>query len=633
MPRVIRLLRRTTCSELYSKPRVVAPLQAHSAADKARLCSWVALGAGLVLGCVPKTEAVADLLDGAHSYVEFPGQRLLSGRLSAFGLDRSDAGTVALGLRDGRLVIAPFEGGSECDAGPAASVASSQYYRLRVNASQPKVPFLETRDSGGRGPLKFTDHHCSVVPMEPLQDAVLPLNDGIDASLSRYLVLGEGLEPPLSGFRRLYECLPWLATPGCLPLAEVSRLEFTQKAAWSIELDRDPENVQALGALANSLVRRGSSAGFTEFAYGVTELAIQRADDQVAFIDSRGLLVIDGRGLGLPEQIETDACSLHASRGLLRSTAFSYRAPCDSGALVVYDPKTKQRVELAGSGQPPALVTPDYFSDRLAFYLSEAVAPPSGTNDRLRYYSAETAVPHLAGTLWAERLGSGLPVRGPERALLASVVWTGREALAIADFDGTTGRYVRWNVDSGELFEIAQGVVDFDFGWVLSDFDGTAGTLRQLFPDFSSGVLAYGVPDRGSQPLFQGSCLVASCNSELLSNTIKWAVLSEYDGETGTLLLFTRPADGPGYGQPELIERNIPAGGYGLLHEGDALLYLKDYSASTGSGELNARFVRTADTFAVPNVDRFYETSSPDPAILYSVPDGPKAGIWYARLR
>ena len=580
---------------------------------------------------MPKTEAVADLLDGAHSYVEFPGRRILAGRFGAFGIDGSEAGTVALGLREGRLVIAPFEGGAECDAGPAASVISSQYYGLYPNGTRPRVPFLETRDDNGRGPLRFTDHECNVLPIEPVPDAHLPLRDGLDPNSPRYFVLGEDLAPPLSSFRRLYECFVWLETPECFPLGDVRQVEVTDDAVLSIELD--PPNTDALGEQATTLVIRRATAGWTEFGDAVSELAVERSEDDVAFIDSGGLRVMDSSGPGNLERIDADACALHASRGLLQSSVFSYRAPCDSGALVVYDVEMQQRFALAGSGQPPALVTPEYFDDRVAFYLSETSQVPAGNNDRFAAYSSDTEVPYVTGTLWAERLGSGAPVQGPAGALLATVIWTGGEAFAIADFDGTAGRYVRWNVDSGEVFEIARGVVDFGRGWVLSDFDGTAGTLRQILPDFSSTVLAHGVPERGSLPLFQGSCLVVSCNSTLVSETIKWAVLSEFDGETGTLLLFTRTADSLGFGQPELIERGIPKGGYRLLNDGDALLYLKNYVPSTGTGELNARFVRTADTFTVPNVDRFYETNSPDNAILYSVPDGANAGIWYARLR
>jgi hypothetical protein len=110
-------------------------------------------------------------------------------------------------------------------------------------------------------------------------------------------------------------------------------------------------------------------------------------------------------------------------------------------------------------------------------------------------------------------------------------------------------------------------------------------------------------------------------------------VLSEYDGVSGTLLLFSRDKTGAIIGAPEVIEHGVPLRGYRLLSEGDALLYVKNYDASTRTGELYARFLPSLDEFHVAGVNRFFEVSYPDAGILYSVPEGDSAGIWYAPLR
>jgi hypothetical protein len=66
---------------------------------------------------------------------------------------------------------------------------------------------------------------------------------------------------------------------------------------------------------------------------------------------------------------------------------------------------------------------------------------------------------------------------------------------------------------------------------------------------------------------------------------------------------------------------------------GDAVVYIEDYSADAQTGRLQVRFLNTADTFSVDGVASFYEVTWPDPGLLYAIPEGRNAGVWYARLR
>jgi hypothetical protein len=110
------------------------------------------------------------------------------------------------------------------------------------------------------------------------------------------------------------------------------------------------------------------------------------------------------------------------------------------------------------------------------------------------------------------------------------------------------------------------------------------------------------------------------------------ALLSDYDGSTGTLLLLSRPARASNP-ESEVVAHAVPKDGYQMLYGGDAIVYIDEYSADAQSGRLEARFLKTADTFSVDGVASFYEVGWPDPGLLYAIPEGPSAGVWYARLR
>jgi hypothetical protein len=598
------------------------------------LVAVIAAGAWSCLGCQPKTDGLSVLVDSGYSYVEFPGKQLLKGTFTSYGLDYDVDGAVAVGLRDGRLVMASAGGGPECDAGAATDFVLAGYYGIGFDY-RPYVPFLESSDEQGRGPLGFADHQCASPLESPLADSELPLYSGLATELPRHFMLGVEREEPFQDFRSFVECSLWSEPVSC-KTSSVKQLTLQHERMLSIELDQ--ENATPGSAQPTKLVAHDRFASLAvELAREVSELAATPRD--AAFIDASGLNVFENEGQVSIQRLEPDACSLHSLQG--NSPAFSYFAPCDSEQLVVFDPETRERFELASGGQPPVWLGPVLDGGRHALYQSElqelpppnsesVFAPRPGWN-RFAYF-APRAVPYTSGTLWAERLGSGEPVRGPERALFASLRWQHTTRVRVlADFDGEVGRLVEWDVDSGEVVEIAPGVVDYGPDWALADFDGIAGNLLEISADLTTRIIAHGVSGRPSEPLFEGGCLV--CFDSLVeTEATHTALLSDYDGKTGTLLLRSRLATASER-EPEVIAHGVPRNGHRMLYGGDAVAYIEAHSADAQSGRLQVRFLETADTFSVDGVASFYEVNWPDPGLLYAISEGPRAGVWYARLR
>lgn len=598
----------------------MAPLQAFRLVRSIAVC---ATALAFTATCRPHTDGLTDLLDNGHSYVEFPGRRVLSGNVTRFGTDTGPNGAMALGIRGGRLVMAPFDGGAECDAGAAADFVPSRLY-APSGLSRPFVPFIEP---GEPRRLRFAAHDCSL-SSESVSGGDLPLLTRFDETFPHYLTLGASAALPSDGVRALTQCRLWDQTPECRTLASVNRVEIDDRSTWTVELD--PETGDPL------LVFRDTSDGDTiVYTRSVRELVISELGRKVAFTDDLGLMLV-ARRPDLLIGLEDDACSLHAPSGRLQSRALSYRAPCDGGNAIVYDIENDARFELSAGALPPALLGRTPAGERAAFYLTDTVELPAPDGkSRVAADAALDRIPYVAGTLWGEPLGSRTPVRGPDRALLATLSRGAAGRLrVIADFDGMTGRLVEWNADSGEIFGIARGVAAFEHNWALADFDGNVGTLLEIRGDGTTRALASGVPDPGSEPLFWNrTCYVGCFDSSLGDPTTSRAVLSSFDGVTGTLLLFTQDVQTGSFGPPESIADGVPRAGFRLLYGGDALLYLTDYRPELGTGTLNARFVRTADTFTVSDVSTFREVTFPDAGVIYVVPEGPRAGVWYARLR
>jgi hypothetical protein len=152
----------------------------------------------------------------------------------------------------------------------------------------------------------------------------------------------------------------------------------------------------------------------------------------------------------------------------------------------------------------------------------------------------------------------------------------------------------------------------------MTAFNGTTGDLLAV-PE-GSRVLAHGVPG-----------LAGTSDVGWASNA--FGVLSEYDGTTGTLLAFTgTPANGLSAGA-ETVARGVPLGGFNTFAEFPALGYVHDFDPALGAGTLTVRFLRSLDTFDRPGVSEWIQVSWPAQGLVYAMPNGAEAGVYYAKAK
>jgi hypothetical protein len=174
-----------------------------------------------------------------------------------------------------------------------------------------------------------------------------------------------------------------------------------------------------------------------------------------------------------------------------------------------------------------------------------------------------------------------------------------------------TGRLVEWNLTDGSITELAQRVAATNGPEVLSNYDGQVGDLVQIRLDGSVELLAERVPELSAYGF-----------------DLKRAVLADFDGTTGTLLLFN--AFDP---RSEVIARGVPLDGFDFMWQ-SAIVYEDAFDPVSATGRLVARFLQTADTFALQaGVSEFHEAAWPEQGLLYSVTEGASSGIWFARAR
>jgi hypothetical protein len=343
----------------------------------------------------------------------------------------------------------------------------------------------------------------------------------------------------------------------------------------------------------------------------VRELVVNELGEQAAYIDAEGVHLIEQRDRE-PILLDSDACQL-SNRFFGRFTAWqwlSYLSPCSSRRLVGVEIKSHERVELGENASSPALIYPEgTAAEGHAFFVTEAVTvEPKGPAAEIWAFDGLVQV----GTLWGGRL-KGAPTRGPERAVLQSAGFPSRGKLrVVVDFDGVKGHLVEWNFENASITELAQGVAWMNGTQLLANFDGMVGDLVSIDADLSPTLVAERVP----APPASGPDFVR-------------AVLSDFDGTTGKLLLFEGAPDR----SPEVIARGVPLDGFEFMWK-SAIVYKDAFDPVSATGRLVARFLATADTFPLQRgVGEFRATSWPEQGVLYSVATGENSGIWFARAR
>jgi hypothetical protein len=175
---------------------------------------------------------------------------------------------------------------------------------------------------------------------------------------------------------------------------------------------------------------------------------------------------------------------------------------------------------------------------------------------------------------------------------------------------GEPGRLILWSPDGTD--EVARRVQAVALPLVLHQYDGATGTVSVLQDD-ELEELATGVVSLGSSiPDYR-------------------AILADFDGDSGTLLLITTMDDGSYDIEP--LASGVPSPGYLLLRFAGAISYLRDIEADVGTGRLEIRFFSTGETYGVGGVSEWMAMDWPDVGVVYSVPDGDRSGIWFGAFQ
>jgi hypothetical protein len=193
----------------------------------------------------------------------------------------------------------------------------------------------------------------------------------------------------------------------------------------------------------------------------------------------------------------------------------------------------------------------------------------------------------------------------------ASPSWAG---TALIEIQNGLGRLIGWNWDGTS--QTLGGNVDLaaDVPGVLANFDGHAGDVLGL--DATGNVV---VEQIGSPP-FE--------NTEGdLGSSLR---LERFDGTVGALTY------AEGLGPFQAVAQRVPPNEYEFLAivPLPGFAYLENYDEKSLSGTLSVQNTSLGATSTVATgVSDFIATNYPLPGLLYAVPSGDNAGIWFARAK
>src|SRR5690606_7057996 len=164
--------------------------------------------------------------------------------------------------------------------------------------------------------------------------------------------------------------------------------------------------------------------------------------------------------------------------------------------------------------------------------------------------------------------------------------------------------------------------VPYSIAGVLTDFDGTVGTLRALSNTASgveSSVIAEGVP-------------LQQHTVEMETGRRAFVGESE-DGATGTLYLSDEPSFNSRAPRVRAIAENVFTETARFLEQPRAIVYLAKGSES-GQGVLKAWLIDSQLTLTIhDHVSEYRTVPWPAAGILYAVPSGEDRGLWFSKAR
>jgi len=175
--------------------------------------------------------------------------------------------------------------------------------------------------------------------------------------------------------------------------------------------------------------------------------------------------------------------------------------------------------------------------------------------------------------------------------------------------------HFRWD---GTTESIAENIVrNSSSGEVLVNFDGVAGDLPQ-FNDDGYRVLAKGVPPYSGE-------------TTSYTGTRHHARIDHFDGNKGRALIGTNAADPASW---LAVGTGVPPEQLRFTWFMPALVFLENWDEASRTGALVAyNYELDARATLANGVSSFDLTSYPWDGVVYSIPEGKKQGIWFAKAK
>jgi hypothetical protein len=179
---------------------------------------------------------------------------------------------------------------------------------------------------------------------------------------------------------------------------------------------------------------------------------------------------------------------------------------------------------------------------------------------------------------------------------------------AVVDW-GDLGGALRVGQLGEDLEQLATDVVYYSSFGVIGNWDGTTGTLFQV--------------DDTGEKLTRVTDSVATAGIRYDGNTKRGLVLVDFDGTEGELTLIRD-------GKATALAKNVRRDSYQFTVQLPTVTILSDFDTETGAATLRLRETDTpTETVVSVGVSEVLEVSWPRAGLLYSVPVGERAGIWF----
>jgi hypothetical protein len=566
----------------------------------------------VALGC--DFAALADigetLLDPDAALLDSPGRRLVEGTYSSLVVDGSrESGGNVVALRwdtpEQRVAIVPYPEGEPCEIKPAVDF---ERVSSRVDvALEGLLAVQQTEDESGRGKIVFVGFDCEE-RLPSLPDALLPS------------VLYPSDEPR-----------------GMLTITGSGELLLIDAVNVSVEkLASDVVTAQVKSGLIFTLeggefvVRDERFEELARGGRGVTDFVTTGGDViTAAFVDADGLSIFDlDSGI---EPVASDACAPES----LGSDVVAFYAPCA---------ERRMNLLLAGArvGQEGKV---QLLGPRNVIRLAETLTSWGGgdsTPTELTFVTAEDegarlgALRHAAIPADAEFIP-----RASESGLAAEATLEFTAPVIEEEVFLSGGElYLEWDGEAGTLVALAR-----DDDRQVVGVETLAVRVAQLpgsTPFSSRGVLAHYEDGLGDLVrLRELSSDVGGVATEVLARGVPIQT-HQVDPETGDVA-FVANVDSRGRGDLVLMAgdgepRVVVEGGVlpdkeRFLEQPRGIIYL-GWSDEPYVANLHA-WLRDSelDLLIHEDVSEYRSLPWPSPGVLYAVPEGDDAGLWFSKAR